>query len=136
MNQEIINLRKFIKSTNLTLKDFAKKIGVSSSGLSDIINGRTKGISEKVTSQIAKVFSVNTDNMKSNPTIMPQTKKRKIVSKETLAQPKILNTIQSILKAPHVSAKEKDLLVENLNLLTNHLNMTRLEKVRSFLNSI
>lgn len=147
MEKEFLRLQQIIEESNLTVKDFASKIGITPSGLSDILNGRTKRISVKVLVAIAKEFGINPDWIRTGKEPKKDDKIReKLDEPESvenqvhqenadIQSDKILKLLQTILDADHIATQDKLLLIENLNLLTNHLNMTRMLKVRDFLSS-
>lgn len=57
----IERLRLILSSLGISQKDFAERIGITPSGLSDVLNGRTKGITKTIALSIQAVYSVNSE---------------------------------------------------------------------------
>lgn len=144
---DIERLSTILAESHLTQKEFAEKIGMTQSSISDILNGRVKKLSTKLIIALAREFKLNPDWIRSgignkyDNDILTKLNEPESVENQVhqenadIQSDKILKLLQTILDADHIATQDKLLLIENLNLLTNHLNMTRMLKVRDFLSS-
>ena len=55
----IERLKNIITELNISQKDFAETIGITTSGLSDILNGRTKGVTITLAYAIQAIYNID-----------------------------------------------------------------------------